>query len=63
MDYETFEKTVSSRAGMSRDRARVLIQATLETLGRAADPRRGGRSRFAAPQADQGVAEHRATRS
>ena len=33
MDYETFEKTVSSRAGMPRDRARVLIQATLETLG------------------------------
>lgn len=33
MDYETFEKTVSSRAGMPRDRARVLIRATLETLG------------------------------
>jgi uncharacterized protein (DUF2267 family) len=32
MDYETFEKTVSSRAGMPRDRARELIRATLETL-------------------------------
>jgi hypothetical protein len=33
MDYETFEKAVSGRAGMPRDRARVLIRATLETLG------------------------------
>jgi uncharacterized protein (DUF2267 family) len=33
MDYETFEKKVSSRAGIPRDRARVLIRATLETLG------------------------------
>jgi uncharacterized protein (DUF2267 family) len=33
MDQETFEKTVSSRAGMPRDRARVLIRATLQTLG------------------------------
>jgi uncharacterized protein (DUF2267 family) len=33
MDYETFEKKVSSRAGIPRDRAQVLIRATLETLG------------------------------
>jgi uncharacterized protein (DUF2267 family) len=33
MDYETFEKKVSSQAGIPRDRARVLIRATLETLG------------------------------
>jgi uncharacterized protein (DUF2267 family) len=33
MDDETFEKTVASRAGVPRDRARVLIRATLDTLG------------------------------
>lgn len=32
MNYEEFEKTVSRRAGMPRDRARVLTRATLETL-------------------------------
>ena len=32
MDYEAFEKAVSGRAGMPRDRARVLIQAVLQTL-------------------------------
>jgi uncharacterized protein (DUF2267 family) len=33
MDYETFEKAVSGRAGVPRDRAKVLIRATLQTLG------------------------------
>jgi uncharacterized protein (DUF2267 family) len=33
MDYETFEKKVSAQAGVPRDRARVLIRATLQTLG------------------------------
>jgi uncharacterized protein (DUF2267 family) len=32
MDYETLEKTVSERAGMSRSHARTLIRATLDTL-------------------------------
>ena len=32
MDGEEFEKAVSARAGMPRDKARVLIQATLQTL-------------------------------
>jgi uncharacterized protein (DUF2267 family) len=32
MDYETFEKAVSDRLGAPRDRGRVLIRATLQTL-------------------------------
>lgn len=32
MDYETFEQTVSERAGVPRERAEALIRATLETL-------------------------------
>ncbi len=32
MKEEEFEKEVSRRAGVPRDRARVLIRATLETL-------------------------------
>jgi uncharacterized protein (DUF2267 family) len=32
MKEEEFEKEVSRRAGLPRDRARVLIRATLETL-------------------------------
>jgi uncharacterized protein (DUF2267 family) len=32
VDGEEFEKAVSARAGMPRHKARVLIQATLQTL-------------------------------
>jgi uncharacterized protein (DUF2267 family) len=32
MDYETFERKVAERAGVSREQARQLIRATLETL-------------------------------
>jgi uncharacterized protein (DUF2267 family) len=32
MDYEEFEDKVAGRAGVPRDRAGVLIQATLQTL-------------------------------
>jgi uncharacterized protein (DUF2267 family) len=33
MDNEEFEKAVSNRAAIPRDRARILIRATLQTLG------------------------------
>jgi uncharacterized protein (DUF2267 family) len=32
MDYETFERKVGERAGVSREQAGELIRATLETL-------------------------------